>query len=116
MMPNIDPKDLKRMMEKMGITSSEIVANRVVIECADKDIVVANPSITLIEMHGTKSFQISGDISESSREAAPIEISEDDVNFVAERTGVADKELVRKALADANGDIAQAILKLKGAQ
>ena len=72
MMPNIDPRQLKRMMDSMGIKSSEIKAGRVVIEGAEMDIVIENPQVTQINAQGNVSFQISGDIKEVEREAVKL--------------------------------------------
>ena len=38
MLPNIDPRQMKHMMRQMGISSEEIEAKRVVIECLDKNL------------------------------------------------------------------------------
>ena len=111
MMPNIDPRTLKSMMAKMGIKSSELNADKVVISCADKDIVITDPQITMIEAQGTKSFQIAGTITENEKSVS-IEISEDDVKMVMESSGASEED-ARKALEESNGDIAKAILELK---
>ena len=111
MMPNIDPRTLKSMMAKMGIKSSELNADKVIISCADKDIVITDPQVTMIEAQGTKSFQIAGTITENEKSVS-IEISEDDVKMVMESSG-ASEENARKALEDSDGDIAKAILELK---
>jgi nascent polypeptide-associated complex subunit alpha len=112
MMPNIDPRALKSMMDRMGIHSEELEARRVVIECEGKDIVIDNPSVTLIEAQGSRSFQVAGDAREVKKEVHA-EISEDDVNMVMEKTG-AGKEEAREALNASGGNIAEAILNLKG--
>ena len=111
MFPNMDPKALKGMMDRLGIKSRNIESSRVVIHCSDKDIVIDEPEVTLIEGQGMRSFQISGDVSEVDK--ARIEISEEDVEFVKEQAGEDDTELVRKALEETRGDIAKAIVKLK---
>jgi nascent polypeptide-associated complex subunit alpha len=112
MMPNIDPRTMRNMMAKMGIKSSEINAEKVSIECPTKVIIIDNPQVTLIEAQGVKSFQITGEISEKERSVV-IEISEEDVKLVMEKSGAGEDES-RKALAEANGDIAAAILSLAG--
>ena len=112
MMPNIDPKSLKKMMDRMGIKSEEIDANRVIIEGKDKDIIIEQPQIMTIEAQGTKSFQISGIVSEKDK-SGPVEISEDDVKMVMEKAGIGDSEKARQALEESNGDIAAAIIKLR---
>ncbi|MEM3839251.1 MAG: nascent polypeptide-associated complex protein [Candidatus Micrarchaeaceae archaeon] len=113
MMPNIDPSQLKKMMERMGIKSSEIDAKRVIIESAEGDIIIDEPQVMLIEAQGTKSFQITGSVTERRSSEAKVEISEDDIKIVKEQSGVSDDKLVREALEESNGNIAEAILKLK---
>ncbi|EQD29545.1 nascent polypeptide-associated complex protein, partial [mine drainage metagenome] len=70
MMPNIDPRTLKNMMAKMGIKSSEVEAEKVVISCADRDIIITEPQITMIEAQGTTSFQIAGTITEQEKQVS----------------------------------------------
>jgi nascent polypeptide-associated complex subunit alpha len=111
MMPNIDPRTMKNLMAKMGIKSSEISAQRVVIETSDKNIIIENPQITKIEAQGTVSFQISGEIKESEK-ALQINITDEDIDLVAEKTGLTDKELIRNKLMEEKGDIAKTILDL----
>ena len=48
------------------------------------------------------------------KNAAKVEIGEDDVKLVMQQAGVSDESLARSALEETNGDIAEAILKLKG--
>ncbi len=113
MFPNMDPRALKGMLDRLGIKSRSIASSRVVIECDGKDIVIEEPEVTLVEGQGMKSFQISGRVSEVDRTAA--EISDDDVKFVKEQTGEQDDALVRRTLEETKGNIAEAILKLKKA-
>ena len=56
-------------------------------------------------MMGQESLQISGEIEEEG-------IPEEDIKIVAEQAKVSEKE-AEKALKESNGDIAEAILKLK---
>lgn len=112
MMPNMDPRALKRMMDSMGMKTTEIDADRVVIEGKDKNIIISQPKVTMVEMQGNKTFQILGEISETAKEFK-VEISEDDIKMVREQTGIDDEEEIRKALESTKGDIAEAILLLK---
>lgn len=109
-MPNMDPRALKMMMSKMGIKSTELEAEKVVIYCNDKEIVIKEPQITKIEMQGTVSFQIAGNVSENEIQQN-VEISEEDIKFVMEKTG-AERERAENAIKEANGDIAAAIINL----
>jgi len=112
MIPNLDPRALKNMMDKLGIKSTEIKAVKVVIEGVDNDIVIENPQVTMIEMQGQKSFQITGNYYEREK-SEKVEISDEDINFVSEQSGVNDKEEVKKAIEESKGDLAQAIILLK---
>jgi nascent polypeptide-associated complex subunit alpha len=112
MMPNIDPRTMKNMMAKMGIKSSAVDAERVVIETGSVNIIISNPQVTKIEAQGTVSFQISGEISESAKTDAKVDITDEDVELVSQQTGITDKAQIREKLLEENGDIAKAIMDL----
>ena len=61
---------------------------------------------------GNTSFQISGEVKEVDK--ARVSIDEEDVKLVMEKSGVSDEASAREALEESNGNIAEAILKLKG--
>ena len=105
----INPKMMEQAMKKMGIKSEEILAEEVIIKTPDKDFVISNPQVTKIQMGGQESFQITGTLEELPRS----KFSEEDLKIIMEQTGVT-KEQAAKALEE-TGDIATAILKLKGA-
>ncbi|MBI2128945.1 nascent polypeptide-associated complex protein [Candidatus Woesearchaeota archaeon] len=109
MFPGIDPRQMQQAMKKLGMKQEEIEATEVIIKCEDKDIVITNPSVQKVNMMGQESFQISGTANEMEK---GIDISEDDVKTVMEQANV-DEESAKKALKESNGDIAEAILKLK---
>ena len=104
---NIDPKQMKKMMEQMGIKTTEIDAKRVIIEKENEKIILEQPSVTQIEGQGQKSFQISAG---SIRTEAMV--SDDDIELVMQQTG-ASKEDALNALENSSGDVAEAIMKLK---
>ena len=103
----LNPKKMQAMMRQLGINSEEIEAERVIIEKLDGRIVIENPNVQKIRMQGQESWQISGEAREEGEEG----IKEDDVRLVMEKTG-ADKEEARRVLEEAEGDIAEAILRL----
>lgn len=109
MFPGIDSRAMEQAMKKMGIKQQDIPASEVIIKSQGKDIVITNPKVVKVLMMGQESFQITGSTEE--REAA-VEISEEDVKTVAEQAGVTEYE-ARKAIEEANGDLAEAIMKLK---
>ncbi|MEM3030367.1 MAG: nascent polypeptide-associated complex protein [Candidatus Micrarchaeia archaeon] len=102
----MNPKQMQRLLQQMGIKSEEIKAKRVVIEGEEGEIVVSEPHVVLIEMQGQKSFQVTGRVEEKKGG------SEEDAKLVAQQAGVGLEE-ARKALEEEGGDIAAAILKLK---
>lgn len=103
----INPRQVEKMMKKMGMQAVPIEAEEVVIKTGDKDIVISNPQVTRVNAMGQDTFQIAGDIEERGHER----FSEDDVQMVVEKTGASPEE-AKQAL-DKAGDIASAILKLK---
>ncbi len=112
MLPNINPRQMKQAMKKMGIHMDEINAESVVIKCTDKDIVIENPQVVKTVMQGQTMFQISGNIKEQVGEVK-VEVSDEDIMMVAEQANVSE-DTARTALEESNGDIAGAIMKLKG--
>lgn len=111
MMPNINPRMMRQAMKRMGIQQQEIDASEVIIKCSDREIVITDPQVAKVNMMGQETFQISGNIQERERQASA-EISKDDIKMVAEQADASEKE-AEKALKEADGDIAAAILKLK---
>ncbi len=108
MLPGMDPKNMAKMMKQMGIKSEEIDAVKVTIELKEGGkLVVFEPQVVQIEMQGTKSFQISGKVHEEQ------DAGEDDIKMVMETAGVSREEAMN-ALRETGGDIAEAIIILKG--
>lgn len=108
MIPGINPKQLQKAMKQLGVKQEEIDASEVIIKCPDKEIVIRNPNVAKVNMMGQESFQISGDVEERGLE----KFTDDDVETVMNQTGKNEKE-ARKALEECDGDLAEAILKLK---
>jgi nascent polypeptide-associated complex subunit alpha len=106
MMPGMDPRQMQQLMKQMGIKSEELSAKSVIIETEDAKLIIDNPQVTKISMQGSTSFQIAGEVRKEES------ISEDDVKMVAEQAEVSE-EKAKDALTEANGDIAEAIMKLK---
>jgi len=103
----VNPKQMNQMMKQFGIKNEEINAKEVTILLTNgKKLVFSNPQVTSISMRGTKTYTIAGEAKEESG------VPEEDIAMVAEQTNVS-KEKAKKALEEANGDIAEAILKIK---
>lgn len=108
-MGGMNPKKMQGMMKQLGINQTEIEASKVIIEKKDgSTIIINNPEIAKITMQGQEMFQISG--GEISEQSAKVEISEQDIEAVIEKTNCS-KEQAKKALEE-TGDLAEAILKL----
>ena len=106
----IDRRQMERAMRQMGVKMKELEGVReVVIKLPDREIVISNAQVTLTEMTGQRSYQISGQEIERKPEFEP---SADDVNLVVEQAGV-ERDAAVQALRETRGDIAEAILKLK---
>jgi len=110
-MMGMNPRKMQQMMKQMGIRQEEIAATEVIIKTSDKEIHILNPQVSKVNMMGQETFQIVGEIQEREITSEP-DISEDDVQMVADQTGK-DAETAKKALEDSDGDLAEAILKLK---
>jgi len=112
MFGSIDPKKMQAMMKQMGIKQEEIEASKVIIEKSDGRIIIEKPSIQKVTMNGQESFQISGDITEETKEEESEENKlEDDIQAIVDQTGVS-KDIAAIELEKNNGDIAETIIAL----
>lgn len=119
-MMGFSPRDLKRMLKRMGVEVEELDVLSVELKLGDgRILVVEDPqSVALMKARGQPGiiYIVGGNIvekKEPEEEAPAAEVSEEDVELVAEQAGVS-KEEARRALIEAGGDIAEAILRLKG--
>ncbi len=114
----MSPKKMKGMLKNMGINIDEIEnVLEVVIRLPDKEIIIENASVAIMDSHGVRSYQISGDSREQSisgvgNEKPNSDIPDSDVELVMVQTG-ANKDDAKAALQEAKGDLAEAIMKLK---
>ena len=114
----MNPRQLKAAMKRMGIETEEIAGvEEIVIRTATKEYVFKSVEVSAMTVQGQKTWQIVGEPIIMNRKgvAAPpseaLAISEEDVDLVAERAGVS-KAAARKALEEANGEPAEAIIRL----
>lgn len=105
MMPNMNPKQMEKMMAQMGIKSKQLNASRVIIECEGERVIVSEPNVVEITMQGQKSYQISGTVSTEAT------VKEEDIKMVMEQAHCTEAQ-AKEALAKSSGDIAQAIIEL----
>ncbi|MBN2014585.1 MAG: nascent polypeptide-associated complex protein [Candidatus Altiarchaeota archaeon] len=109
----LNPRQMKQMMKQMGIKTEEIDATAVVIIGPEKETVIENPEVVKMTVSGKDMFTISGGTVKVQEVEAEVEISEEDVEMVSEQAGVG-KDKAKKTLEECKGDIAEAIMRLKG--
>ena len=108
----VSPREAKRMMQRMGLSMEGISdVEEVIIRTSTKEIVVENPEVAVLDLHGQKIFQVTGQITEKKIEKK-MKIPEEDVRLVADQTGKSIEE-AQKALEETEGDLAKAILLLQ---
>ena len=57
----MSPKQMARMMKKMGIEQKEVDGvTEVIIRFADKEWIISNAQVTMIKQAGSESFQVAG--------------------------------------------------------
>jgi len=117
----MNPREQRRMMERMGMNMDSVAdVQQVIIRTADKDIVIDEPEVAILQVQGQKMYQvIGGQVSEQAPSklqgavAAPASaFSEEDVQLVADQTGRS-LEKAKEALEECGGDLAKAILLLQ---
>ena len=114
----VSPREAKRMMQRMGLSMGEMPdVQEVILRTSTKEIVVENPEVAVLEMHGQRIFQVTGgNITEKEIEVEKakkkVAIPEEDVRLVADQTGKSMEE-ARRVLEETAGDLARAILLLQ---
>lgn len=114
MIPGMNPKQMKQMqrqMKKMGMDMKELKnVKEVIIRLEDKELIIPNAEVSLMNVMGQETYQITGKAQEVEIEEELI-IPDEDIEMVANQAGVS-KDEAEQALIDTNGDLAEAILKL----
>jgi nascent polypeptide-associated complex subunit alpha len=112
----MDSRRARRMMKQMGMKMDELSdINRVILQGPNREIIIEGPMVSSINVQGQKMYQITGGkVSEQKKETGEevIEIPEEDILLVAQQANV-NMEKAKAALEQAEGDLAQAILKLQ---
>jgi nascent polypeptide-associated complex subunit alpha len=106
MMPVMNPKQLEGMLKQLGMKMENIEATQVTIKTDNGDITIDNPQVVKTTMKGQIVYQVSGQVEEAT-------YNEEDVKLVMDQTGIKDKKKVEKALKESNGEVVEAIMKLK---
>ncbi len=113
----LNPAELKRQFKKLGLKNVEIEApetEEVIIKLADgKTIVAPNPQVMIVRVPGGSAMiqVVAEQLEVIEEEASETQLIEEDVKFVAEQAGVSIEE-ARRALEEAGGDIAAALMLL----
>ena len=114
MIPGMNKKQMKQMerqMKKMGMKMEDLDGVReVIIRFDEKELIIDNPSVSLMNLMGQETYQIDGKAREVELEYE-IEIPEEDIEMVANSAGVS-KDDAKAALEECKGDLAEAIMKL----
>ena len=104
-------KQMERQMKKMGMKMDELEGVReVIIRFDDKELIIDNPSVSLMNVMGQETYQVDGKAREVELEYE-IEIPDEEIEMVANSAGVSE-EKAREALEECKGDLAEAIMKL----
>jgi nascent polypeptide-associated complex subunit alpha len=113
-----DPRQMEQMMEQMGIDSSDIDAEEVIIRTSDEDLVFTAPDVQRISAQGQETYQIIGEPESRAQsegdtdETQSAGIPDDDIELVSQRAGVSTDE-AREALEAEDGDLAAAVSRLE---
>src|SRR4030066_1603907 len=94
MQRRMNPREAKRMMQRMGMNMDSVPdVEQVIIKTSSKEITIEQPEVAILEMQGQKIFQvIGGKITEGAPErtapsASKPAVPEEDVRLVADQTG-----------------------------
>ena len=115
MRKRMSPRNAKRMMQRMGMNMGEMPdVEEVIFKTSEKEIIVENAQVAVINMGGQKIFQVTGEIIERALEsgAVKVEVPEEDAQLVADQTGKSVED-AKRALEESDGDLAKAIILLQ---
>ena len=108
----MDNRQTRRMLEKMGMNLEELPnVEEVIIKTKERDLIIKEPQVSQIKSKAMNMFQIIGNDTEEIEKEIP-SYKEEDILLVSQQANVSQEE-AQKALEETNGDLAQAILKLK---
>ncbi|MDI1495545.1 MAG: NAC domain-containing protein [Cenarchaeum symbiont of Oopsacas minuta] len=104
-------RNMRRMMDKMGLDMQEMSnVHEVLIRTDKKEIILSKPEVTEMKAKDKSIFTITADSYEEKELDVPI-FSDEDIDLVCLQANV-DKEKAIDALTKSDGDIARAILLL----
>lgn len=110
-MRGINPNQMKKAMKKMGVKQEELETQKVVMYLEDKKLVFDSPEVMAVDMMGNKTYQVVGKPQEQPLQKREVAIDKEDLETVIDQTGCTEEE-AKKAIKEADYDLAQAILSL----
>ncbi len=104
-------RQFRRMFDRMGLNMNQLEGvEEVIIKTINKDIIIKKPTVAEIRSQESIIYQVIGnDIEEVQKEVK--KFNEEDIMLVAQQAGVS-RERAERALEEAEGDLAKAILLL----
>jgi len=110
---------MRQAMKRLGIEQEQLDGvEEVVIRTATKEYVIRDANVTAMTAQGQKIWTVVGEPivrdradAKKAEGATTLTIPDEDVQLVAEKAGVSEDE-ARKALEDAGGEPAEAIIRL----
>lgn len=111
----MNPRQMKKAMKKMGITTEEIDGvEEVIIRTDSKEYVISGADVTMMDIQGQKTYQVVGETEirdrAEDRGRGP-SVPEEDIQLVVEQTDCSREQAI-EALEECDGQLAEAILKL----
>lgn len=118
-------RSMERQMRKAGVDYQQMDgATEVIIRFPDKELVISEPQIVMMQAQGEQIYQIIGQPEERAPttsaqmdSSVPVEstptFTEEDVQLVASQASVTEDQ-AREALQQAEGNLAKAIIALTG--
>ena len=104
-------RQMRRMMDKMGLDMEELPnVQEVIIKTDKKEIIIAKPAVTEMKAKDNSIFQVVAESYEEKELEVQI-FTDEDIALVCQQANV-DEDKAKNALAEAEGDLARAILLL----
>lgn len=104
-------RQMRRMLDKMGLDMKELPnVQEVIIKTDKKEIIIPKPSVTEMKSQENSIFQVIAESYEERELETPI-FSEEDIMLVSQQANVS-AEVAANALKETKGDLARAILLL----
>jgi len=104
-------RQMRRMLDKMGLDVEELPnVQEVIIKTDKKEIIIAKPAVTEMKGKDNSIFQVIAESYEEKELEVPV-FSDEDIQLVCQQANVNEEKAI-EALTEAKGDLARAILLL----